>query len=147
METVTQGMAGLSTVSAEQQMTRRGTSGKTVRLNANYVMLKGRSEGVFQYAVSFEPVVENKNMRFQLLNEHRAIIGNTGAFDGSILYLPQEDHQYDIHMHQYSPDRWCADYCQYHAGSTGPLLRMHATSQRHLSLSSELLEAIVETSH
>ena len=26
----------------------------SVRLNANYVMLKGRSEGVFQYAVSFE---------------------------------------------------------------------------------------------
>ena len=83
VETVTQGMAGLST-STEQQMTRRGTSGKTyvgeggmggcveesklvlvftrtcitcccsVCLNANYVMLKGRSEGVFQYAVSFE---------------------------------------------------------------------------------------------
>ena len=39
---------------------------------------------------SLRPVVESKNMRFQLLNEHKPIIGNTRAFDGSILYLPKK---------------------------------------------------------
>ena len=41
-------------------------------------------------SLTLRPVVESKNMRFQLLNEHRPVIGNTRAFDGSILYLPKK---------------------------------------------------------
>jgi len=89
MEPVTQGMGRLD-LAPEQQQTRQGTSGRSVPLSANYVVVRGRSEGVFQYTVSFEPVIESKNMRFQLLNEHRPIIGNTRAFDGVILYLPKK---------------------------------------------------------
>ena len=40
--TVTQGRAGLSTVSTEQQITRQGTSGKTVGLNANLCNAEGK---------------------------------------------------------------------------------------------------------
>jgi aubergine-like protein len=33
-------------------------------------------------------MVDSKNIRFKLLNEHRDVIGNVKAFDGNILYLP-----------------------------------------------------------
>jgi aubergine-like protein len=44
--------------------------------------------GVYQYHVDFRPMVDSKNIRFKLLNEHRDVIGNVKAFDGNILYLP-----------------------------------------------------------
>jgi aubergine-like protein len=43
---------------------------------------------VYQYHVDFRPMVDSKNIRFKLLNEHRDVIGNVKAFDGNILYLP-----------------------------------------------------------
>jgi len=34
------------------------------------------------------PNVDSKNMRFKMVTEHKNIIGDSRAFDGSILYLP-----------------------------------------------------------
>ena len=35
------------------------------------------------------PDVESKSMRYHMLNEHRAVIGKTRAFDGAVLFLPK----------------------------------------------------------
>ncbi|XP_065911077.1 piwi-like protein 2 isoform X2 [Dysidea avara] len=65
-----------------------GTSGTPVPLRTNYIALQTKTEGVYQYAVTFEPNVDSKNMRFKMVTEHKNIIGDSRAFDGSILYLP-----------------------------------------------------------
>ena len=36
------------------------------------------------------PEVDNRNMRYGMLNEHKSVIGETKAFDGSTLFLPIE---------------------------------------------------------
>lgn len=59
-----------------------------MRLYANYIRLRCRNEGVYQYHVDFRPPVDSKRMRFRLLNEHMDVIGNVKAFDGAILFLP-----------------------------------------------------------
>ncbi|XP_019856843.1 PREDICTED: piwi-like protein 1 isoform X2 [Amphimedon queenslandica] len=67
---------------------RQGISGQRIPLGANYLVVKSRSNTVFQYMVSFNPPVESKNMRYGMINEHKDLIGPTRAFDGSVLYLP-----------------------------------------------------------
>ena len=43
---------------------------------------------IFEYEVRFEPVIDSKDMRFQLLKQHQAKIGTAKTFDGVTLYLP-----------------------------------------------------------
>lgn len=57
---------------------------------ANYIPVKCSKEGQYQYAVSFNPDVHSKNMRFKLLYAQSAVIGETRNFDGSILFLPHK---------------------------------------------------------
>ncbi|KAH3863467.1 hypothetical protein DPMN_026456, partial [Dreissena polymorpha] len=65
-----------------------GTDGKPMHLCANYIRIKCKNSGVFQYHVDFNPNIDARGMRFKLINEHRDVIGFTKAFDGSILFLP-----------------------------------------------------------
>ena len=41
------------------------------------------------YCLHFSPDIESKNVRYALLNDHRAVIGKTRAFDGAVLFLPK----------------------------------------------------------
>ncbi|XP_014773732.1 piwi-like protein 1 isoform X1 [Octopus bimaculoides] len=66
----------------------RGTKGKKIPLSANYIRIKTRNEGVFQYHVSFNPEIDSKSVRYKMLYEHTDVTGKTRAFDGAILYLP-----------------------------------------------------------
>ena len=59
-----------------------------ISLSGNYIRINCANPGVYQYHVDFRPMVDSKNIRFKLLNEHRDVIGNVKAFDGNILYLP-----------------------------------------------------------
>ena len=59
-----------------------------MRLSANYIRIKCKNEGVYQYHVDFRPNIDSRGMRIRMLNEHRDVIGYTKAFDGSILFLP-----------------------------------------------------------
>lgn len=47
-------------------------------------------KGIYEYEVRFEPSVDSKAIRFQLLNQHRDIIGAAKTFDGVTLYLPYQ---------------------------------------------------------
>ncbi len=54
----------------------RGSEGKTMNISANYLKMgfeKGR--GVFEYEVSYDPRVDNRNSRFRLFNQHREVYG------------------------------------------------------------------------
>lgn len=72
----------------ESTINKKGTSGAGVRLSANYLRVVAEQDGVYQYMVSFIPQVDNKNLRYRLLNEHKDVLGDTRAFDGSTLFLP-----------------------------------------------------------
>lgn len=65
-----------------------GSCGSKIPVQVNCVKVKCRNEAVYQYNVSFSPTTDNKNLRFNLLKQHKDVIGNTSAFDGMILYLP-----------------------------------------------------------
>ena len=59
-----------------------------VPLSANYIYLKCRNEGVFQYSVNFSPQVDSMGMRKHLLRQLSNVTGDVKAFDGAILFLP-----------------------------------------------------------
>lgn len=68
---------------------RRGKNGAPMSILTNYIRMKVDPErGVFEYEVRFNPQIHSSQLRYQLLNQHREIIGPTRTFDGAILFLP-----------------------------------------------------------
>ncbi|XP_071132212.1 piwi-like protein 1 [Mytilus edulis] len=80
--------ARMATEDRRPTVSNVGKDGKAVALSGNYIRIKCANPGVYQYHVDYRPMVDSKNMRFKMLNEHRDVIGQVKAFDGSILYLP-----------------------------------------------------------
>lgn len=62
----------------------------SVQVCCNYIAVKCKNSGVYQYAVSFNPEVDSLRMRYKLIDEQKVhdIIGEVRAFDGRILFLP-----------------------------------------------------------
>jgi len=62
----------------------------SVHLSCNYIAVRCRNSGVYQYAVGFSPEVDSLRMRHKLLEDQRTrcVIGDVKAFDGRILFLP-----------------------------------------------------------
>jgi len=60
---------------------RRGTLGTPIPLVCNYIAMKCRNSGVYQYAVAFCPDVDSLRMRYKLLEEQRTrdIIGDVSV--------------------------------------------------------------------
>ncbi len=55
---------------------------------ANYIPLRCKNEGVYQYDVQFSPDVDSRNMRSRLLlGQHADKLSKGRAFDGRILFL------------------------------------------------------------
>ncbi|ESO83925.1 hypothetical protein LOTGIDRAFT_210915 [Lottia gigantea] len=59
-------------------------------MSANYIRVKCKNEGVYQYHVSYNPQIDSKFIRCRMINEHKAVIGETKAFDGALLFLPKK---------------------------------------------------------
>lgn len=57
-------------------------------LSANYIAVKCRNEEVYQYAVTFSPVVDSLAMRRKIMHGLIDIIGPVYAFHDAILFLP-----------------------------------------------------------
>jgi len=65
------------------------------------------------------PDVDSKNMRFKMVTEHKNIIGDSRAFDGSILYLPikitdKVSSVVSLHLHTrtlHTMYMYCCDVC------------------------------------
>jgi len=62
----------------------------SIPLCSNYIAMKCKNSGVYQYAVLFNPDVDSLRMRHNLLEDQRTrdVIGDVKAFDGRILFLP-----------------------------------------------------------
>lgn len=74
----------------EHIVDKRGSSGSQIRVVSNFVALKNRPNcALYQYNVSYSPIIESKRLRLKLLYEQELLIGKTRAFDGMILYLPK----------------------------------------------------------
>ena len=65
-----------------------GTSGKPANLSANYIRLKCKNAGIYQYVVHFDPPVEAIQSRKTMVRKINDTIGNVYLFDGMTLYLP-----------------------------------------------------------
>ncbi|ESO02362.1 hypothetical protein HELRODRAFT_65566, partial [Helobdella robusta] len=55
----------------------------------NYIALRCKTDGIYQYYVSFEPIVDCSSMRSKMVHQHKQVLGDTLAFDGMTLYLPK----------------------------------------------------------
>ena len=82
---------GMSLQSEQREIVKyHGNTGTPVPVKVNCIRLKYSNDAVYQYCVSFSPQLDSRNMRFLMLKQHRDLIGNTKAFDGSMLYLPKK---------------------------------------------------------
>eukprot|EP00112_Aurelia_sp_Birch-Aquarium-sp1_P026327 Seg928.2 transcript_id=Seg928.2/GoldUCD/mRNA.D3Y31 product="Piwi-like protein 2" protein_id=Seg928.2/GoldUCD/D3Y31 len=85
-------MAKMSFEERAPKITKRmdkGTQGAPIPVCVNFIPIKSVTGGIYQFAVSYSPDIESKNMRYKMLNEHRPLIGKTRAFDGAVLFLPK----------------------------------------------------------
>ena len=78
---------------------KKGTSGRAVTLKANFVRMNKvvtdpanlSSVLIYQYHVSFDPAVDSKRVKHQLLKSQERELGVVDPiFDGMILYLPRK---------------------------------------------------------
>ncbi|XP_046444818.1 piwi-like protein Ago3 [Daphnia pulex] len=70
---------------------KKGEMGNRIDVVANYVRVNiDPGKGIYEYEVSFFPLCDSKEVRFQLLNQHRETLGPAKTFDGVTLYLPYQ---------------------------------------------------------
>lgn len=65
-----------------------GEVGEPANLGTNYIKLKCKNQGVYQYVVHFEPPVDNQMSRIKLLYHATEVTGSVRLFDGHTLFLP-----------------------------------------------------------
>ncbi|KAL5278937.1 PIWIL2 family protein [Megaselia abdita] len=74
----------------KEPVIKMGKAGITKPAACNYIRLKNLNEnvGIYEYEVRFNPVIDGRNIRFNLLNQQQNVIGKTKIFDGVVLFLP-----------------------------------------------------------
>lgn len=65
-----------------------GEAGTPTNFSTNYIKLKCKNQGVFQYVVHFNPPVDNQFTRIKLLYHCSEVTGSVRLFDGHTLFLP-----------------------------------------------------------
>nr|AJW77406.1 piwi-like protein 2 [Alitta virens] len=79
----------MAELSLSDTMSKTGTKGKPIPLLCNYIPIKCKTGGVYQYSVSYSPPLDAKNLRISLLFE--ALGRDTvKSYDGAVLFLPRE---------------------------------------------------------
>ena len=60
----------------------------SVQVACNYIPMKCKTGGVYQYAVSYQPPLDARGLRVSLLHE---VLGTRKvAFDGAVLFSPKK---------------------------------------------------------
>lgn len=67
---------------------RVGEVGEPANFGTNYIKLKCKNQGVYQYVVHFDPPVDNQMSRIKLLYHASEVTGSVRLFDGHTLFLP-----------------------------------------------------------
>nr|AZG02837.1 RNA-binding protein PiwiB [Platynereis dumerilii] len=81
-------MERMADLKITDRVSMSGTKGDPVNLACNYIPITCKAGGVYQYAVSYQPPLDARNLRISLLYE---VLGRDGvAFDGAVLVLPRE---------------------------------------------------------
>ncbi len=65
-----------------------GEVGEPANFGTNYIKLKCKNQGVYQYVVHFDPPIDNQMSRIKLLYHASEITGSVRLFDGHTLFLP-----------------------------------------------------------
>lgn len=67
---------------------KMGQSGEPTPFMTNYIKLKCKNMGVYQYVVQYDPPVDSAYNRHKLLYMCNEVIGSVRLFDGLTLFLP-----------------------------------------------------------
>lgn len=54
--------------------------------------------GIYKYHVTFQPFIDFKLMKFQLLNENSKFFGPARVYDGDVLFLPYRIHSVIVRL-------------------------------------------------
>lgn len=65
-----------------------GDSGTQSMFGTNYIKLKCKNQGVYQYVVHYDPPVDSQYNRIKLLHQLAEVTGPVRLFDGFTLFLP-----------------------------------------------------------
>lgn len=76
-------------ITSSQVTSYRFTEGARLAMKVNCIKAISKHSAVYQYHVTYEPAIDSKNFRHNLLNQNRETIGKTKAFDGTMLFLPK----------------------------------------------------------
>jgi len=63
---------------------------RQIDITSNYFKITTKNATICQYAVSFDPPLDSRTMRYAMLASHKAVIGETFAFDGMQLFLTKK---------------------------------------------------------
>jgi len=63
---------------------------RQIDITTNYFKITTRNVTICQYAVSFDPPLDSRTMRYSMLASHKGVIGDTFAFDGMQLFLTKK---------------------------------------------------------
>jgi hypothetical protein len=65
-----------------------GESGAQTLFSTNYIKLKCKNQGIYQYVVHYDPPIDAQYNRIKLLYQLSNITGPVRLFDGYTLFLP-----------------------------------------------------------
>jgi hypothetical protein len=68
---------------------KMGEAGSPALFSANYVKLKCKNVGVYQYVVQYDPPIDSQYNRIKLLHSLSNVTGTVRLFDGHTLFLPK----------------------------------------------------------
>jgi hypothetical protein len=66
-----------------------GTSGDSASFMTNYIKLKCRNPGVYQYVVHYDPPLDSQKERMRMIRLNKESLGEVRLFDGHTLFLPR----------------------------------------------------------
>ena len=69
-------------------MRKLGESGAQTEFATNYIKLKCKNQGIYQYVVHYDPPIDAQYNRIKLLYQLSNITGPVRLFDGYTLFLP-----------------------------------------------------------
>jgi hypothetical protein len=79
----------VETILRQSPVRRAGEAGVRTTFSTNYVRLKCKNAGLYQYTVQYDPPVDSQFIRCKMVSSGlRDIIGTVKLFDGHTLFLP-----------------------------------------------------------
>jgi len=72
----------------KEPVKRMGEAGMPNQFLTNYIRLKCKNKGIYQYVVHFDPPIESQRFRIKIVHRLKEILGPVQLFDGFTLFLP-----------------------------------------------------------